>query len=193
MKKSYLVAAALGVVLFLGSASSVLAVVAGEAVIEGAPAGKPGHASTTQETYNYTIAVAKIQAAKDKATADAANKLANEAAEVVKFACIKTAVGVREAAITAGIAPFSAAVTAAYTKRAADLNAAYGVVDKVARRAAIRKSWVDFNAGVAAARSAWHKTRDDAWTAFAAARVACKANTSEVGSEMGSDRIFSGR
>jgi len=92
--------------------------------------------------------------------------------------CIQAAVGVRETSLGAGFAAFASTVSAAYSTRQPALLAAWEIVEKSARKTAVKAAWTSFSTSKKSAAAAWKKTRTDAWKAFSTAAKTCKVDVS---------------
>ena len=90
--------------------------------------------------------------------------------------CAQTAVEKRDNAILAGFTTYSDSVKIALTARRDALKAAWGLVDKIARKEAVRKAWNDYSAVVKTARKTFNLARKDAWKQFKADKKTCNVH-----------------
>jgi hypothetical protein len=93
----------------------------------------------------------------------------------VNLTCMQTAVDARETAVAAAFTGFNTDVQAALTARKAALNTAWGLSDKAARGAAVKKAWMDWKSASKAAHMKLKKERKAAWSTFkTTAKTTCK-------------------
>jgi len=107
------------------------------------------------------------------------------------LACVQTAVQKRDGAIISAFGAFSTSVTSALTARMNALNTAWGISDKTARRAAIKKAWSDFSTATKAARKTLNQARLAAWKQYAKDVRACKSQGAPTGDDSGSQGLES--
>jgi hypothetical protein len=94
------------------------------------------------------------------------------------IACMQTAVGVRETAITAAWSDFSSSTVIALAERKAALNAAWGLTDMKARTAAIVKAMKAWRTASMKAHKELRSDRKAAWDTFMkTAKNECKMTT----------------
>jgi len=93
--------------------------------------------------------------------------------------CAQTAVEKRDNAVLAGFTTYSDGVKVALTARRDALKAAWGIVDKIARKVAVKKAWIDYSAAVKTARKAFKLATKNAWKQFNEDKKACKAHIEE--------------
>lgn len=101
------------------------------------------------------------------------------------LACVQTAVGKRDDAIISAFSAFSTATSAALSARKTALVAAWGITDKKARRAAIKKAWNDFTAATKTARRTLNSARKTAWTQYAKDVRACRSQGASTSDDYG--------
>jgi len=103
------------------------------------------------------------------------------------LACVSTAVGRRDDAISAAFTVFSGKISGLLSARKSALMAAWLLADKKARRAAIKKAWNDFSTGAKSARRELNKTRLAAWKTYKTDGKACRklgvSGSDDYGSE----------
>lgn len=97
----------------------------------------------------------------------------------INLACVQTAVGAREQAISAAFATFSTAESAALSARAAALQTAWGITESKVRRSAIKAAWSTFKTANKNAFKALRTSRKSAWATFKTASKACRAPVEE--------------
>jgi|CXWL01.1.fsa_nt_gi hypothetical protein len=110
------------------------------------------------------------------AHAESGSSDTSSASDSTVISCLKTAVSTREASIASGWDTFSAAIDSAYSARKSALDSAYSNDTRAEVKNAVKTAWKDFKDDVKEARSAWKKTRGDAWKTFKSAKKACRAS-----------------
>lgn len=103
------------------------------------------------------------------------------------LACISTAVGKRDDAISAAFTVFSGKISSLLSARKSALMAAWLLTDKKARRTAIKKAWNDFNTGAKSARRELNKARLAAWKTYKTDGKACRKLGAPTSDDYGSE------
>jgi len=94
------------------------------------------------------------------------------------ISCVKAAIVIREAALSAAIGSYTQALSSAYGTRSSALQMAYNNTDAKQVRTGIKSTWTVFKTATKNATKAWRATRTSAWTAYKKAAKACKAPSS---------------
>ncbi len=89
-------------------------------------------------------------------------------------ACIQAAVEKRDTAIISALDTYSAAIKTALMTRKNALVTAWGITDKVARRAALKAAWKNYRDSVRTIRKTFRDAKHASWRQFTADRKACK-------------------
>jgi hypothetical protein len=93
----------------------------------------------------------------------------------VDLTCMQTAIDTREDAILDAFEEFNSDVEAGLAARKTALHDAWGMTDKVARQAAIKKAWTDWKAAKKSAHTDLKAARKSAWEKFkTTVKTTCK-------------------
>jgi hypothetical protein len=93
----------------------------------------------------------------------------------VDLSCMQTAVGVREDTIAKAFEGFNSDMMAGLSARKSALNTAWGMTDGPARKAAIKKAWMDWKGAKKSAHMDLKSDRMKAWDTFKnTVKTSCK-------------------
>jgi hypothetical protein len=98
--------------------------------------------------------------------------------KTVDLTCMQTAVGTREDAIIKAFEGFTTDTTDALKARKSALNDGWAMADGPARKAAIKKAWMDWKSAKKEAHTDLKSARKTAWDTFkTTAKTTCKVVT----------------
>lgn len=103
----------------------------------------------------------------------------------IDYACVQTAVDVRETAIASAFGDFTTAENAALAARKSALHDAWGMTINKTRVTARNKAWSDFRTANRAAFKALRSAHKSAWSAFGVSSKACHSPIVESHGEEG--------
>jgi len=157
------------------------AAAAGVLSIFGAMGGHDGRSASTSHDFGNGTTTHREE--RDTRAASSTGSAAN-------ISCVAAAVAAREASMGTAVSTYTAGINAAYSTRASALASAYALTDATSIRAAVKTAWSSFSSSVKGAKTAWQKSKENAWNSFRTAIKACGptavsvADTSGAGMEV---------
>ncbi len=127
------------------------------------------------KTIGTTVAIVGLLAVAAPSFAQTGAATSTAVTTASKISCVGAAVHTREQSLDAAMTTFTNAESAAYSARAAALQTAYSQSTLTAVKAGVKTAWSTFSASIKSARKAWQTARNNAWTTYRTAAVACKA------------------
>jgi hypothetical protein len=135
------------------------------------------------KTLTMTLAVFALLVAMPVSAAGISVKKSKEAK--VDYACLSTAVGVREDAMADAASAYGTAMSALYADRATALKAAYSSGSSVKEiKDDLKSIWKEFRTDAKAERKDWRKARISAWKEFKADAKECKGASGASDADM---------